>query len=150
MAAVPFKVEEHVSQARITAGLQDVMKVYAQHNLTGTVKQALDINGESVHVRWNITEAEPAPTTDQPLEVESINFDGNLEGSKNPLFRLHENRIPLILQPLKKLQQGFLEASTFSHDGPQNIVRAGKHSHQALNLCYYKIDKYIKYFGVLK
>ncbi|BBC79263.1 surface antigen [Acetobacter orientalis] len=85
MAAVPFKVGEHVSQARITAGLQDVMKVYAQHNLTGTVKQALDINGESVHVRWNITEAEPAPTTDQPLVVESINFDGNLHVATHAL-----------------------------------------------------------------
>lgn len=85
MAAVPFKVGDHVSQARITAGLQDVIKVYAQHDLTGGVKQALDINGDDVHVRWSITESERAATGTQPLVVESLSFEGNLHVATHAL-----------------------------------------------------------------
>lgn len=78
MAAVPFKVGEHVSQARITAGLQDVMKVYQSQNLTGTVQQALNIKDGSVRINWHITEADHAPSSGKPLVVEDISFDGNL------------------------------------------------------------------------
>lgn len=84
LAAVPFKVGDKVPQARITEGLQTIMKVYQQHHLTGDVHQQLSLNGQSVKVTWQIKEA-TADAAEQQLVLDSVSFDGNLHVSKTAL-----------------------------------------------------------------
>ncbi|OAG77608.1 surface antigen [Acetobacter malorum] len=56
MAVVPFHVGSMVTQAQITQGLQDIMKLYQQQNIGGKFHQSLSLDGKRVKVEWAIEE----------------------------------------------------------------------------------------------
>lgn len=103
LAAVPFKVGSTASQAHITGGLQNIIALYQKNNLTGHVKQALDINGHDVKVNWAITEAENPPATQQAFVVEDISFDGNLHVATSDLKKASSLQKGQVVTPERML-----------------------------------------------
>ncbi|MBS1000935.1 hypothetical protein JK169_07890 [Acetobacter persici] len=78
MAVVPFHVGSMVTQAQITQGLQDIMKLYQQQNIGGKFHQNLKLDGKRVQVEWAIEETGGPAHLNKPLVLESLGFDGNL------------------------------------------------------------------------
>lgn len=78
MGVVPFHVGSMVTQAQITQGLQDIMKLYQQQNIGGKFHQNLKLDGKRVQVEWSIEETGGPAHLNKPLVLESLGFDGNL------------------------------------------------------------------------
>ncbi|WP_061500764.1 POTRA domain-containing protein [Acetobacter malorum] len=85
MAVVPFHVGSMVTQAQITQGLQDIMKLYQQQNIGGKFHQSLSLDGKRVKVGWAIEETGGPADFQKPLVLESLGFDGNLHVSTSAL-----------------------------------------------------------------